>query len=112
VPAGRGAAGGSGGIVTTLPERPLFYSLTALSALTGIPRATLYKLTRAGRLAHTTIGVKEGSTRPSILVPREAVQRLLDELAGDTRTAPSLPDLPRVRPITPSSQRKRTKRSA
>jgi excisionase family DNA binding protein len=98
--------------VTTLPERPLFYSLTALAALTGIPRGTLYKLTRAGRLAHTSIGVKEGSTKPSILIPKEAVQRLLDELAGDLRTAPSLPDLPRVRPITPPSQRKRTRRSA
>jgi hypothetical protein len=98
--------------VITLPAQPLFYSLTALSALTGIPRGTLYKLTRAGRLAHTTFGVKEDSTRPSILIPREAAQRLLDELGGDLRTAPSLPDLPRVRPITPLSQRKRPTRSA
>lgn len=96
-----------------LPQTPLFYRLKDLSKVIGIPAKTLASYCASGRLAHTKRGASEDSRRPTIYVPREAAERLINEMAADVRH-PARPEPPpsRVRPLTLAPRRGRPRKSA
>jgi len=55
-------------------ELPLVYTVTQTAALLGISRTHTYELVARGELAHVRLGRR-------ILVPRLALERLLDVVA-------------------------------
>jgi excisionase family DNA binding protein len=52
-------------------EQPLVYTVTQTAGLLGISRTLAYELVARGELAHVRLGRR-------ILVPRHALERLLD----------------------------------
>ena len=98
--------------MTRLPATPLYYRLREVSELTGAPRATLYRRAKAGLLPYSTLGSADDSEKPTILLPRDAAQRLIDQLATDAaRSVLPAPEQSRVRPIA-RAPRGRPRRSA
>lgn len=67
--------------MTGLPAKPLYYSLKDIEALTGFDSDRLYRQVRKGLLPTVTL---PGEKRGTLMVPREAVERLIGELRADT----------------------------
>lgn len=61
-------------LLTDSIERPLVYTVTQTATLLGISRTHAYELVARGELAHLRLGRR-------IVVPRHALERLLDVVA-------------------------------
>ena len=57
--------------MTVLIERPLVYTVMQAAALLGISRTLAYELVARGELVHVRLGSR-------IVIPRSAIERLLD----------------------------------
>lgn len=96
--------------MTTLPTKPAFYSIRALAALSGLPEHALRRMCRNKELPHCRRSATSGSKRPTIFVPREAVQHLLDGMAADCElSVRPEPEQSRVRPLPTASKRGRAR---